>query len=52
MIELDGTENKENLGGNAIIAVSLACARAAANAVNLPSIATLIQTPIYCRSHY
>lgn len=31
MIELDGTENKENLGGNAILAVSLAVARAAAN---------------------
>lgn len=36
MIELDGTKNKENLGGNAIIAVSLACARAAANATSLP----------------
>ncbi len=30
MIELDGTENKENLGANAILAVSLATARAAA----------------------
>jgi len=36
MIELDGTKNKENLGGNAIIAVSLACARAAANTISLP----------------
>jgi len=36
MIELDGTKNKEKLGGNAIIAVSLACARAAANATGLP----------------
>jgi enolase len=36
MIALDGTKNKENLGGNAIIAVSLACARAAAEAANLP----------------
>jgi len=36
MIKLDGTKNKENLGGNAIIAVSLACARAAANAISLP----------------
>lgn len=27
MIELDGTENKELLGANAILAVSLACAR-------------------------
>ena len=30
MIELDGTENKSKLGGNAILGVSLACARAAA----------------------
>jgi enolase len=30
MIELDGTENKHRLGANAILAVSLACARAAA----------------------
>lgn len=30
MIELDGTENKKNLGANAILSVSLACARAAA----------------------
>lgn len=32
MLELDGTENKENLGANAILAVSLAAARAAADA--------------------
>jgi enolase len=30
MIEVDGTENKSNLGANAMLAVSLACARAAA----------------------
>lgn len=30
LIELDGTENKSKLGGNAILGVSLACARAAA----------------------
>ena len=30
MIELDGTENKSNLGANAILAVSLATAKAAA----------------------
>jgi enolase len=30
MIEMDGTENKRNLGANAILGVSLACARAAA----------------------
>jgi len=32
MIELDGTPNKSRLGANAILAVSLACAHAAANA--------------------
>ncbi len=36
MIDLDGTENKENLGANAILAVSLAAAKAAANAKNIP----------------
>ncbi len=36
MIELDGTENKSNLGANAILGVSLAVARAAANALGLP----------------
>ena len=36
LIELDGTENKENLGANATLSVSLACARAAACALSLP----------------
>lgn len=36
LIELDGTENKSNLGANAILGVSLACARAAAEEVGLP----------------
>ena len=36
MIELDGTENKGRLGANAILAVSMAAARAAANAFGLP----------------
>jgi len=36
MIKLDGTENKANLGANAILAVSLAVARAAANGLNIP----------------
>ena len=35
LIDLDGTENKSHLGANAILAVSLACARAAANALGL-----------------
>ncbi|MCD7907418.1 MAG: phosphopyruvate hydratase [Clostridium sp.] len=34
--EADGTENKENLGVNAILGVSMAVARAAANALNMP----------------
>ncbi len=36
MIESDGTENKEKLGANAILAVSLANARAAATFLNIP----------------
>ena len=36
MIELDGTENKKNLGANAILGVSLAVAHAGANCCNLP----------------
>ena len=36
LIELDGTENKSRLGANAILAVSLAVARAAANAKKIP----------------
>jgi len=36
MIELDGTENKSRLGANAILAVSMAAARAAANCFELP----------------
>ena len=36
MLELDGTSNKSNLGANAILAVSLAVARAAANSLDVP----------------
>ena len=36
MIELDGTENKTNLGANAILSVSLAVAHAAADHLNIP----------------
>lgn len=36
MLKLDGTENKSKLGANAILAVSLANAKAAANAYNIP----------------
>ena len=34
MIKLDGTDTKSNLGANAIVGVSLACAKAAANIIN------------------
>lgn len=36
MIEIDGTPNKEKLGANAILGVSLAVAKAAANALGMP----------------
>jgi enolase len=36
LLELDGTPNKSKLGANAILGVSLACARAASTAVGLP----------------
>ncbi|MBH3429385.1 phosphopyruvate hydratase [Pseudomonas alkylphenolica] len=48
MIKLDGTENKANLGANAILAVSLAAAKAAAQDQDLPlyaHIANLNGTP-------
>lgn len=43
MIALDGTANKEKLGANAILAVSLAAAKAAALANNLPLYAHIAQ---------
>lgn len=36
MVELDGTDNKVNLGANAILGVSLACAKTAAAALDMP----------------
>ena len=36
MIDLDGTPNKSKLGANAILGVSLAVAKAAANELNMP----------------
>ena len=36
MIELDGTKTKSNLGANALLGVSLACAHAAANYLEMP----------------
>ncbi|MGI9017564.1 MAG: phosphopyruvate hydratase [Euzebya sp.] len=53
MIALDGTENKARLGANAILGVSLATAKAAANAAGLPlyrylgdSSATMLPVPM------
>jgi enolase len=43
MLELDGTENKSKLGANAILAVSLAAAKAAANEAGVPLYAHLGQ---------
>ena len=36
MIEADGTKDKSKLGANAILAVSIACARAAAVSLDIP----------------
>ena len=54
MIKLDGTENKSRLGANAILAVSVACARAASAALGLPLYrylggmdARLLPTPMF-----
>ncbi len=52
MIELDGTANKARLGANAILGVSLATAKAAANAHDLPLHAYLAgprRAPCPCR---
>jgi enolase len=45
MIELDGTENKSNLGANAILAVSLAAAHASAQEKALPLYQSLSSGP-------
>ena len=36
LIKLDGTSNKSRLGSNSILAVSLACAKAASKSLNIP----------------
>ncbi len=52
LINLDGTHNKSRLGANSILAVSLACAKAAAKFLNLPlfsyigGISTSLPTPL------
>jgi len=47
LIELDGTENKERLGANAILAVSLAAAKAAAVERGVPLFEHLVERPSY-----
>ncbi len=53
MIEIDGTPNKSKLGANSILAVSLAAARSAANALDIPfyrylgdPLSTLLPVPL------
>lgn len=46
LIELDATKNKSNLGANAILAVSLAAARAHANALQIPLFLALNQQEV------
>ena len=48
LCELDGTENKMRLGANALLAVSLAAARARANAMQLPLFQSLNQGEPMC----
>jgi len=52
MMEADGTENKSNLGANAILAVSMAVARAAANDVHLELYEYLSKTYSLPTTHY
>jgi len=52
MIELDGTENKKNLGANAILAVSLANARAAAHLQHQPLYKYLAELYSYSTRRY
>ena len=52
LIELDGTKNKSRLGANAILAVSLACARASSKFFNIPlyrylgGVSNILPTPM------
>ena len=46
LIELDGTENKSRLGANAILAVSLAVAKAAASQISVLMFSTAFSTPL------
>lgn len=52
MIDLDGTEHKSNLGANAILAVSMAVAKAAATAKNVPLYQHIAETFGYPTDKY
>ncbi len=52
MIEVDGTRNKERLGANAILGVSLACARAGSLVLKLPLYKYLRQTFSINSNHF
>ena len=52
MISLDGTENKSNLGANAILGVSLAMAKAAANEKNLSLFKYLVLIKLYVSAYF
>ena len=47
LIELDGTDNKKNLGANAVLAVSLAYAHANAKSLDLPLYKTFMNDDVY-----
>ena len=47
LIELDGTDNKKNLGANALLAVSLAYAHANAKSLDLPLYKTFMNDDVY-----
>lgn len=50
MLKLDGTHNKSKLGANALLAVSMACAKAAAAAAGKPCTNTWpLNRPLPCR---
>lgn len=52
MIELDGTKNKSRLGANAILGISMAISRAAANSEKFHSIAILVELIWNFHNHF
>ena len=54
LVDMDGTKDRSNLGANAILAVSIACAKAAANSLRVPlfrylggATSCLLPTPLF-----